>query len=47
MIRVVTLDEFDPKQLGKFCQTLYTAFGVGAEHSGLVAVPAGLGEQRR
>ncbi|MGA9526370.1 MAG: hypothetical protein WBV82_33260 [Myxococcaceae bacterium] len=44
MIRVVTLDEFDPKQLGKFCQTLYTAFGVGAEHSGQVEIPAGIGD---
>ncbi len=44
MIRVVTLDEFDPKQLGKFCQTLYTAFGVGCEHSGEVKPPAGLSE---
>ncbi len=44
MIRVVTLDEFEPKQLEKFCQTLYTAFGVGCEHTGDVKVPSGLAE---
>lgn len=42
MIRVVTLDPFDDKQLAKFCQTLYTAFGVGSEHSGHVDLPASL-----
>ena len=41
MIRVVTLDEYDPKQLEKFAKTLYTAFGVGAEHSGSVEIPLG------
>lgn len=41
MIRVVTLDEFDPKVLERLQKTLYTAFGVGAEHSGHVDVPAG------
>lgn len=40
MIRVVTLDEFDPKQLEKFCKTLYTAFGVGCEHTSLAELPA-------
>ncbi|XXF76474.1 hypothetical protein P2318_25965 [Myxococcaceae bacterium GXIMD 01537] len=44
MIRVVTLDTFDDKQLAKFCQTLYTAFGVGSEHSGRVELPSGLAE---
>lgn len=44
MIRVVTLDPFDDKQLARFCQTLYAAFGVGCEHSGTVGVPAGLSE---
>ena len=44
MIRVVTLDAFDDKQLQRFCRTLYTAFGVGTEHSGSVPVPEGLGE---
>lgn len=44
MIRVVTLDSFDDKQLGKLMQTLYTAFGVGTEHSGLVTLPKGFSE---
>lgn len=44
MIRVVTLDEFDPKQLGNFCKTLYQAFGVGSEHVGQVSVPPGTSE---
>ncbi len=44
MIRVVTLDTFDEKQLDKLCQTLYTAFGVGSEHTGHVEVPAGMSE---
>jgi archaemetzincin len=44
VIRVVTLDEYDPKQLERFCQALYTAFGVGSEHSGSAAIPAGLKE---
>ena len=44
MIRVVTLDPFDDKQLAKFNRTLYTAFGVGSEHSGSVEVPPGMSE---
>lgn len=44
MIRVVTLDSFDEKQIAKLCQTLYTAFGVGSEHSGQKEVPAGMSE---
>jgi archaemetzincin len=44
VIRVVTLDSFDEKQIAKLCQTLYTAFGVGSEHSGLKEVPAGMAE---
>ena len=44
MIRVVTLDEFDPKQLEKLSQTLYQAFGVGSEHTGEVRVPDHLSE---
>ena len=31
MIRVVPLDTYDETQLGKFCQILYTAFGVGTQ----------------
>ena len=44
MIRVVTLDSFDEKQIARLCQTLYTAFGVGSEHSDQKEVPAGLAE---
>ncbi|MCY1042418.1 hypothetical protein OV208_13930 [Corallococcus sp. bb12-1] len=44
MIRVVTLDPFDDKQLAKFNRTLYTAFGVGSEHSGAAELPAGMSE---
>lgn len=44
MIRVVTLDELDTKVVEKLCKTLYTAFGVGSEHSGSVRFPEGLGE---
>ncbi|AGC47485.1 hypothetical protein MYSTI_06212 [Myxococcus stipitatus DSM 14675] len=44
MIRVVTLDPFDDKQLAKLNRTLYTAFGVGSEHSGSAEMPPGLGE---
>jgi predicted Zn-dependent protease len=44
VIRVWTLDSFDDKQLAKFNRTLYTAFGVGSEHSGSAEVPAGMPE---
>lgn len=44
MIRVVTLDEFDPKHLEKFAKTLYAAFGVGAEHTGPAQIPANFPE---
>lgn len=44
MIRVVTLDEFDPALLKQLTKVLYQAFGVGAEHSGGTAVPAGMQE---
>ncbi|MBJ6759214.1 hypothetical protein DRW03_04405 [Corallococcus sp. H22C18031201] len=44
MIRVVTLDPIDDKQLAKFNRTLYTAFGVGSEHSGSAEIPAGMSE---
>jgi predicted Zn-dependent protease len=33
VIRVVTTDPHDEKQLDKLCQKLYAAFGVGCEHS--------------
>jgi archaemetzincin len=41
MIRIVTLDEYDPLVLKALARSLYTAFGVGAEHSGTVTVPHG------
>jgi predicted Zn-dependent protease len=45
VIRVVTLDSsYDPKQLERFCRTLYTAFGVGSEHAGEHALPSDLGK---
>src|SRR5207302_847477 len=44
MIRVITIDEYDPKQLEKFCKILYTAFAVGSEHSGSVRMPDGITE---
>ena len=44
MIRVVTLDEFDPKQLQQFMKTLYQAFGVGSEHTAQMPVPAGFAD---
>ena len=44
MIRVITLDEFDEKQLQQLCKTLYTAFGVGAEVSKKMSPPTGMSE---
>lgn len=44
MIRVVTLEEHDPKHVEKFCRVLYQAFGVGTEYSGTVRVPDGFTE---
>ena len=44
MIRVVTLDELDPKLVKDLCKVLYTAFAVGSEHSGSLPAPAGLNE---
>ena len=41
MIRVVTLDEYDPQVLKQLCKVLFTAFGVGAEHTATVAPPHG------
>lgn len=41
MIRIVTLDEYDPALLKALSKALYTAFGVGAEHSGAVTAPHG------
>jgi archaemetzincin len=44
VIRVVTLDSYDEKQLERLCRTLYTAFGVGCEHAGQYALPADMKE---
>lgn len=44
MIRVVTLDEFDPAVIKQLTKVLYTAFGVGCEHSGPGTVPAAMHE---
>ncbi len=44
MIRVVTLDEFNPLVLKQLTKVLYTAFGVGTEHAGTVAVPSSFHE---
>lgn len=41
MIRIFTLDEFEPAILKQLCKSLYSAFGVGAEHTGAVTVPHG------
>ncbi len=41
MIRVVTLDEYEPQVLKELCKVLFTAFGVGSEHTGSVTVPHG------
>jgi hypothetical protein len=40
----MTLDEFDAKPLAKLCGTLFTAFGIGTEHSGHMAIPDGMNE---
>lgn len=39
MIRVVPLVAYDETQLGKFCQLLFTAFGVGTQLVGETTVP--------
>jgi archaemetzincin len=44
MIRIVSLEEHDPKHVEKFCKVLYQAFGVGTEYSGTVRVPDGFTE---
>jgi predicted Zn-dependent protease len=41
VIRIFTLDEFDPALLKQLTKSLYTAFGVGSEHSGNVTAPHG------
>ena len=42
MIRIVTLDRFDPGDLAFLTATLYRAFGVGTEHAGERDLPAGV-----
>src|SRR5712692_2937994 len=44
VIRLVTLDEYDRKDLDKLCRALYSAFGVGCEHSGSVKWPEDVGD---
>lgn len=44
MIRVATLEEFDPKFMEGLCKVLYQSFAVGSEDSGLVIAPGGVGE---
>ena len=44
MIRVVTLESYDPKHVELLCKTLYQSFGVGAEHEGELPLPSGLTE---
>ena len=41
MIRLVTLDPYDPKVIDRLCKVLYTSFGVGCEHTGDMPLPAG------
>ena len=41
MIRLVTLETYEDKALEKLQKTLYTAFGVGCEHSADLKMPAG------
>lgn len=44
MIRIVTLEEMDPKTVQQLQKLLYQAFGVGCEHSGTLPAPAGMAE---
>jgi archaemetzincin len=44
VIRIFTLDEFDPALLKQLTKSLYTAFGVGAELSGETTPQAGQNE---
>jgi archaemetzincin len=41
VIRVVTLDSYEPKAIERLCRLLYQAFGVGCDHAGEFPVPAG------
>jgi len=44
MIRIVSLEEHDPKHMEKLARVLYQAFGVGTEYSGTVRLPDGFTE---
>lgn len=44
MIRIFTLDEFEPPVLAHLSKSLYAAFGVGAEVSGQLSVPTNMSE---
>jgi hypothetical protein len=44
VIRLVTLDAYDPKVIDRLCKVLYTAFGVGCEHAGDMSLPSGQSE---
>jgi len=44
VIRLVTLDAYDPKVIDRLCKVLYTAFGVGCEHAGDMPLPGGQSE---
>lgn len=39
MIRVVTLDEYDPADVAAFCRLLFQAYGLGCEHGGDLPFP--------
>jgi predicted Zn-dependent protease len=43
LIRLVTLQPYDPKQLERLTKALYSAFGVGCEHAGEMELPSGIG----
>jgi predicted Zn-dependent protease len=40
VINVVTLESFDPEEVMAICRALFTAYGVGSEPTGALALPA-------
>jgi predicted Zn-dependent protease len=44
VIRLVTLNPYEPKGLERLSKLLYAAFGVGTEHAGQIALPSGFEE---
>ena len=44
MIRLIPMDEFEPKELEKLCRMLYAAFGVGCESAEKGSPPRGAQE---